>query len=97
MSHDEGRLHFAAHQGLRKLFREVGNVLIRLSRVEGVMPELDTRFTILESQMENVLARLDGHDLGFATMALDEEGKERLGLLVGHRTTEPAEEGTSES
>ena len=40
------------------------------------------RMDIIETQIENVVARLDGHDLGFATMALDAEGREALARLL---------------
>ncbi len=60
--------------------------------------ELQHRLMVLEHRMENVLARLDGHDLGFATMALDDEGKAALARMqrLG-RTMDPDEEGTSRS
>lgn len=41
------------------------------------------RLAVLESQMENVHARLDGHDLGFATLGLTEEGRKSLAKLIG--------------
>ncbi len=59
---------------------------------------LDFRMTVLEDQMGNVRARLDGHDLAFATMTLDEAGKKNLARMqrLG-RTMDPEQEGTSRS
>lgn len=63
--------------------------------------DLEHRIVVLESRMENVLARLDGHDLGFATMAVDEEGKKSLArmqrLRESDRSIVPEKKGTSES
>lgn len=63
-----------------------------------IIEALEFRIVVLESQMENVRARLDGHDLGFVTMGLDDDGKESLARMqrLG-RTIDPDEEGTSRS
>ncbi len=64
--------------------------------------DLEHRIVVLESRMENVLARLDGQDLGFATLYLDEAGKAALARMqrLGQspdRNIVPEEEGTSRS
>ncbi len=82
--------------------REIVELRTRLQIAEAklntVSADLQHRIVVLESRMENVLARLDGHDLGFATLTLDEEGKKSLARMqrLG-RTMDPAEKGTSES
>ncbi len=62
---------------------------------------LEHRIVVLESRMENVMARLDGHDLGFATLGLDEKGRAALARMMRlgekGRPIVPGEEGTSES
>lgn len=62
---------------------------------------LEHRVVVLESRMENVLARLDGHDLGFAALHLGDESREDLARMtrLGEkgRPIVPGEEGTSES
>lgn len=81
--------------------REIVELRTRLQIAEAklntVSADLEHRIVVLESQMENVRARLDGHDLGFVTMGLDKRGKENLGYMLRGRTTEPEEKGTSES
>lgn len=65
-------------------------------KLNTAVADVEHRLVVLESQMENVRARLDGHDLGFATMGLNEEGKDLLARMqrLGHRTIGPGEEGT---
>lgn len=69
------------------------------AKLNTVTADLQHRIVVLEGQMENVRARLDGHDLGFATMGLDDTGKEKLAAMLHEAdgTIGTGEEGTPTS
>ena len=79
------------------LAQEIG-ALTGTGRVQlDIIEALEHRIVVLESRMENVLARLDGHDLGFATLLQDPEGRGKLAYMLRrqHHGQEREEEGTN--
>lgn len=83
---------------VRDLNTAVGALTAAARAQLDTIEALEHRIVVLEGRMENALARLDGHDLGFATLHLDDAGKAALARMqrLG-RTMDPDEEGTSRS
>lgn len=109
----ERRLNAHAEHAAEKVYqsrvrvaeREIIELRTRLQIAEAklntVEADLEHRIVVLESRMDTVMARLDGHDLGFAKLSLDEEGKAALARMMrlGEKggTIDPPEGGTSRS
>ncbi len=79
---------------LRQVGREVlafgERLTVLKDKLDQVIEDAQHTMRVLESRTELICARLDGHDLGFVTMGLDEDGRKKLAAML-RREHEPRE------